>query len=142
VRKLVFLTAGAFLFFCLAGTLSADARRGAKKTKYVKVKGGLKSLMAYGKSQGDMAEELKEETEKYRKVKIAIERGELKKGESAKRMADEYGEPVIVLDEGGASKWVYKPATDTFFDGAKIYLTFDGKDELAGWEEVAAVEKE
>lgn len=142
MRKLVFLTAGAVLVFCLTGTMSANAEEGAKKIKYVKVKGGLNSLIAYGKSQGDMVQELKKETEKYRKVKAAIERKELKKGESAERMTAEYGEPVIVLDEGDSSKWVYKPDTSTFFDGTKIYLTFDGKDELTGWEEVAVEEKE
>lgn len=114
-----------------------------KKVKWVKVKDGLKSLIAYGKTQGDMKEDFNDETKAYRRVKEAIDHKELRKGESSEKIIKEYGSPTITLTEEGGDlvKMVYKPGKESFFDGNKVYLFFNDSDQLIMWEIVEAKEK-
>ncbi|MDO8436462.1 MAG: hypothetical protein Q7S82_03775, partial [bacterium] len=37
-----------------------------------------------------------------------------------------YGDPVVELnnEKDGAEKWIYKPESSSYSEGAKIYLTF------------------
>ncbi len=96
----------------------------------------LKTLMELGKSQGEIAKALKEETDSYNRVKEAIDSGKLKEGETAENIRKKFGEPVIdVFDEKrGSVKWLYMPATSTHFEGEKLYL-FIGEDSLlVGWQ--------
>ena len=94
---------------------------------------GLSTLMAAGKSQDEAELELQRETKAYNSVKSAIEKGQIKKGDSQKKVQARYGDPVIIVpDKDYAEKWVYKPGHATFFDSAKIYLIFDSEGSLAG----------
>ncbi|MBL7071462.1 MAG: hypothetical protein ISS26_04755 [Candidatus Omnitrophica bacterium] len=96
----------------------------------------LKTLMELGKSQGEIAKALKNETKIYDKVKKAIESGKLKEGEEAEAIRKNYGEPVIdVFDKKrDAIKWLYMPATSSHFEGEKLYLFIDKDDKLVGWQ--------
>ena len=125
-----------FLFFLAAGNvLPEESEKKTKKVKYVKVKYGTRTLIRLGKSMGDMAEELKQDTKRHRKLAKAIDHETLKKGESSSKVEKTFGEPVIILsnEKEKVTKWIYKPGNVTFFDNKKIYLIFDENDKLAGW---------
>ena len=137
MNKIAVIILVLFLSCCIPGdAVRAEEKAGRKKpVKYVKSKDGIKALMAFAKSHGKMIQELKEETENYRKIAAALDRGQLKHGESAKRIKTRYGEPVIVLSEEGErlTKWVYKPSDKSFFSDEKVYLIFNKENELIGW---------
>jgi hypothetical protein len=125
-----------FLLCSAEGSVLAEEKKTQpKKVKYVKSKYGVKALMGLGKSMGDMSEELKQETKKYRKVKKAIDHETLKVGESSSKVEKTFGEPVIILsnEREKIAKWIYKPGNVTFFEGEKIYLIFDENNKLTGW---------
>ena len=108
------------VFVCCAFSSSASA-------------GPLFELMAVGESQKEMEKELAKETKAYKAIKKAIERGRIKKGESADEIIKMYGAPVVTLsDDQYAEKWVYKPGYASYFDGVKIYLFFDDDETLKG----------
>ncbi|HPM42349.1 MAG TPA: hypothetical protein PLV52_00745 [Candidatus Omnitrophota bacterium] len=88
---------------------------------------GIQTLIAAGKNMGDIQKALNEETDRYERVKAAIESGRLKKGASKYDIIAEYGEPVIENMDNikNREKLVYMPATSSFFKGPKIYLYFD-----------------
>lgn len=71
--------------------------------------------------------ELNEETVRFNSIKSAIESGALKKGLSRQAVSSQYGEPVVVNEDRATNRerWVYKPASSSFFEGAKAYLFFD-----------------
>ena len=96
----------------------------------------LKTLLELGKNQDRIAKALKQETKNYNKVKEAIGSGELKEGEPADKIREEYGEPVIdVFDKKrNTVKWLYMPETSTHFEGEKLYLFMDKDDKLVGWQ--------
>jgi hypothetical protein len=137
MNRIIVLILFLFLFSCIpGGETSAKEKSGSKKkVKYVKSKYGLKALMELAKNRGSMIQEFRRETENYRKVKVALDHGELKYGETASRIKSKYGEPVIMLSEekGRLTKWVYKPGQKSFFSGEKVYLVFGEDDKLIGW---------
>ena len=96
----------------------------------------LKTLLELGKNQDRIAKALKQETKNYNKVKGAIEKGGLKEGETADKIREKYGEPVIdVFDKKrNTVKWLYMPETSTHFEGEKLYLFMDKDDKLVGWQ--------
>ena len=145
MNKIAIIVLGLFLFSCVSGTWTAAKEKTGKKkrVKYVKSKNGLKSLMTFAKDRGSMVQEYKEETENYRKVRTALDRGMLKHGESASRIKRKYGEPVIMLPEenGKFVKWIYKPGDKTFFSERKVYLIFDENDKLLGWHSLRPAEQ-
>jgi len=88
---------------------------------------GLDTLIAIGKSQAEMQKALDEETKAFERVKRAVETGDISKGQGKAGIRDKYGEPVVATQDSttGKEKWVYLPATSSFFKGAKMYLFFD-----------------
>ncbi|MDD5488048.1 MAG: hypothetical protein PHH49_03675 [Candidatus Omnitrophica bacterium] len=107
-----------------------------EKIRYVKVKGGLDTLIKVAQSNAELAKELKEETKSFERINKAIMSGELKTGEKGEDISREYGLPVIVLEGRGTGpdKWVYKPSEDDYFKGDKIYLYIDEEGLLSGWD--------
>lgn len=87
----------------------------------------LKTLIEAGKSQTQMQEIYKTETKRFETVKKGIKSGAISKGLSKEKIVQRYGEPVVIVSDSqtGREKWVYKPASSSFFEGAKIYLFFD-----------------
>ena len=88
---------------------------------------GLDALVEIGKSQTEMQKILDLETNTFERVKSAVERGEISKGRTKTAIKDKYGEPVVITQDAAdrREKWVYKPATSSFFKGVKICLFFD-----------------
>ncbi|OGW75979.1 MAG: hypothetical protein A2Z72_04785 [Omnitrophica bacterium RBG_13_46_9] len=94
---------------------------------------GLSALIEVGKSQEEMLKAENEETERFEEIRNAVESGQIRKGDSQESVAKKYGEPIIMLkDEDYAEKWVYKPASSSWFSGIKIYLFFDKDKNLCG----------
>lgn len=88
---------------------------------------GLRNLIEVAKSQADMQRVYEEETYAYRQVKKAVESGKIEKGRSEADILSRYGKPVVSQKDldGVRDKWIYKPATSSFFSGPKICLFFD-----------------
>ncbi|NQT32172.1 MAG: hypothetical protein HQ594_00690 [Candidatus Omnitrophica bacterium] len=97
----------------------------------------LDTLIEVDESQKKMGKELKYETASYERIKKAVSAGVLTEGLDAVRIQKKYGSAVVVLsEEDGSSKWVYKPARESFFTGEKVYLIFNEDDELVSWEQI------
>jgi hypothetical protein len=94
---------------------------------------GIGTLVEAGKSMDSAKRELSEETASYERVRSAIESGALQIGQSARGIEAQYGKPVVRNEDFSTKgeRWVYKPARSSFFEGARIYLYFDGKGSLA-----------
>lgn len=97
---------------------------------------GLGTLIEVGKAQTDIQRAYDEETKSYERVRRDVENGSIKKGDSKKDFLREYGKPVVMMQdkEKNREKWVYKPASSSFFKGARINVFFnaDGAiDEIA-----------
>jgi len=87
---------------------------------------GLGSLAKVGKSQGEMGKTLACETRSYESVRKALESGSIKIGDDSTSVQKRYGAPVVIVQQnGGTERWVYKPAYASHFDNVKIYLSFD-----------------
>lgn len=88
---------------------------------------GLDTLIDVGKHMKDVEQGYKEETKNFENIKSALDNGSLKTGEPKYSVRKKYGDPVIDLpkDANGPEKWVYKPASSSYFEGIKIYLYFD-----------------
>jgi len=121
-----------------------EKKKKEKKIKYVKPKGWLGHLMQIGKARGDMEEELKKETESYRKIKKAIDQEHIKENERGQVISEKFGAPSIKLVENDKihTRWVYKQGETSYFEGEKIYLFFNENNKLAGWEIIPAKVKE
>ncbi|MBU1656663.1 MAG: hypothetical protein KJ995_03065 [Candidatus Omnitrophica bacterium] len=122
-----------------AGT-RAEAKReksdsGSKKIKYVKVPGGLKTIMELDRSNRAMLDGVKGETVNFDRVRKAVEYGNLNIGASSDKVIEEVGHPVITVydEQTDTVQWVYKPGTSSFFEKYKIYLIFDLDGILIGW---------
>ncbi|MDD5496513.1 MAG: hypothetical protein PHP46_05385 [Candidatus Omnitrophica bacterium] len=89
---------------------------------------GLQALIEVGRSMKDVKQASDEETKNFGRAKSAVEGERIKKGQTKQEVMRSCGEPVIMVQEHGREKWVYKPAEATFFKGTKIYLFF-GPDE-------------
>src|SRR3989338_785344 len=88
---------------------------------------GLDNLIEAGRNMSDIGRAMDAETKTFENVKRAIKNGTLKIGESKDSIRTRYGEPVIELEKeaNAPGKWVYMPASSTFFKGIRIYLIFD-----------------
>lgn len=93
---------------------------------------GLGELMDIARSQKDAQATYAQETRDFERVKEAIDKGAIKKGQSKKEIQNRYGEPVVSIPEYGTGreKWIYKPAKSSFFSGVKAYLYFDKDNNL------------
>jgi hypothetical protein len=87
---------------------------------------GLGALIEVGKAQAEIQRAYDEETKAFERVRDAIERGAIKKGDDKKDILREYGEPVVILkdNKNNREKWVYKPASSSFFKGVRINIFF------------------
>ncbi len=108
-----------------------------KKEKWVKSKGGLKSLMQFSTDRDMMEDEYHQETRTYNKAARAVNENGLRRGMSSKDVVKKIGEPIIYLKEkdGAETRWVYKKGTVDYFSSEKVYLFFDNNtNELLRWE--------
>ena len=100
---------------------------------------GLGDLMEIARAQKDAQATYAQETRAFERVKEAIDKGTIKKGQSKKEIQNRYGDPVVSIPEYGTKreKWIYKPAKSSFFSGVKAYLYFDKDSSL---DEIKVVE--
>ena len=98
---------------------------------------GLDTLIEVGRGQAEIQRAYYEETRQYEGVKRAIDRGDIKKGQTKKEIRGEYGGPVVEFYDiiTKRDEWIYKPAKSDFFgSGIKACLYFDKEgllDEIA-----------
>jgi len=81
-----------------------------------------------------MEKELRKETRTYEKLRRYIELEKLTLGFESGFIERKVGLPVIQFQEENGQKWVYKPATSSWFDEDKIYLYFNEDNKLQSWE--------
>lgn len=94
---------------------------------------GLDTLIEVGRGQAAIQRAYYEETRTYEGVKRAVDRGDIKKGQTKKEIKDEYGDPVVDFYDfiTKRNEWIYKPANSDFLGaGIKICLYFDKDDKL------------
>ena len=93
---------------------------------------GIGELVDIARAQADAQKTYAAETRAFESVKVGIESGAIKKGQSKKEIADRYGEPVVNMTDSatGREKWIYKSAKSSFFEGTRIYLYFDKNSNL------------
>jgi hypothetical protein len=91
----------------------------------------LSELLEIGKEQDEIQSALKDETKCYNKISSAVSDGQLTIGLSKDEIFNEYGQPsVIVPQNDGQTKAVYKPSNRSYFDNEKVTLFFDAHDKL------------
>lgn len=88
---------------------------------------GIGTLIQVGKSMDDAERALAKETAQYEKVKAGLDSGEIKKGMAQGEVIKKYGQPQVAFKDSMTKrdKWVYKPGSSNYFEGAKIYIFFD-----------------
>ena len=93
---------------------------------------GLGELMDIARAQKDAQATYERETRAFERVKEAIDKGTIKKGQSKKEIENRYGDPVVNIPEYGTGreKWIYKPAKSSFFEGVKAYIYFDKENNI------------
>ena len=137
IKKITVFAIGLVLFICIVSDLTIVSARESrrKRKKSGRSKSGLKSLIQFSKDRNAMVKEYNMETKNYDRIREAVDQGYLDKGESASRIKSRYGEPVIILPDTkeNITKWVYKPASATYFSDEKVYLIFDENDEFVEW---------
>ena len=87
---------------------------------------GLGTLMDIAQSQDLIKRQYEQETRAFEKVKNAIERGDIKKGQAKDYILSKYGRPVVAVKDldGKREDLIYKPASSSFFDGVRATLIF------------------
>ena len=110
-------TTAIIIIFCLWPVLNCYAE-------------GLDTLIEVGKTQQDISKAYAQETKNFEGVKKAIENGAIKIGLSRDDIKKKFGEPVIAVREDAREKWIYKPASSSFFEGVKINLFFSANGAL------------
>jgi hypothetical protein len=100
---------------------------------------GIGSLIEVGKSMDVAKKELAAETARFNSIKSAVESGALQKGLSRQAILSQYGEPVVMNEDFTTKRerWVYKPASSSFFEGSRIYLYFDANGSLVEIKNIA-----
>ena len=118
------LLSAIFILFLLSSPLSCTSIGG---------------LMDIARAQKDAQVAYAKETKTFTRIKEAIDKGTIKKGQSKKDIETRYGDPVVSISEYGTGreKWIYKPAKSSFFVGIKAYLYFDKDNNL---DEIKVVE--
>ena len=132
-----FSTVFLVLYFSCVFVPNAESKEPKKKVRYVKSKDGLRTLMAMSSDRGKMIREFNNDTKSFEKILKAISDSRIKKGDIADKIKKKYGEPVVIVPEdesGTLSRWVYKPGTESFFEGNKAYLIFDQEGHLEKFE--------
>jgi len=87
---------------------------------------GLNTLIELGKNQVEIMKDYEAQTKIFKKIKGASAAGELKKGLTKDYIKKTYGEAVVNVKDvkSGRDKWVYMPASSSFFKGEKIHIYF------------------
>jgi formylmethanofuran dehydrogenase subunit D len=87
---------------------------------------GLDVLIQVAKSQAEIKNQYEEETKNFKKVKVAIENGAIKKGQSKAEIQSRYGAPVVSVKDadGRREDCIYKPDTSSFFKGVRATLVY------------------
>jgi len=138
VERNILVAWAAFMAISCAGCVFLCGESGAKQ-KWERSKDGLKALMELAKDRGKMEKDYKAETSDYDKIKKAVDNDALEKGWQSFEVEKKFGEPVVILPDGGGERWVYKPATGSFLDNVpKVYLFFDTEKKLSSWKAVEA----
>lgn len=88
---------------------------------------GIGSLIEVGKSMELSQKESGQETVNFENVRNAVGNGLLKKGQARQAIWSQFGEPVVINQDlrTKRERWVYKPASSSFFGREKIVLFFD-----------------
>jgi hypothetical protein len=102
---------------CLAATCRAE---------------GINTLMEASKGMDEAKKELDAETAGFNRVKNAVDNGAIQKGQPRQAILNQYGQPVVMNEDLATKRerWVYKPASSSFFEGARITLFFDANGTL------------
>lgn len=95
---------------------------------------GIATLNAVGKDEKVQREALLKDDSNFKKIKAAISQKKLTLNLTSTEAARLYGNPVAVVSQGTASKWVFKGQESGLLGGPKIYLFFDESNRLTGWE--------
>lgn len=87
---------------------------------------GLNTLIEISKDQADIQKGYAGETSSYEGVKRGVDSGSIVKGQDKNAISGKFGAPVVIVGEYGTDreKWIYKPASSSFFGGPKISLFF------------------
>lgn len=94
----------------------------------------INKMMALKRSDDMKQYVLNQETASFEKVKKYMDSGKMEKGMGMQSVLKEFGEPLLIYYESPGAKWVYKPASASWFEGEKIYLFFDEEGKLVKWE--------
>ena len=111
----------------VAAVLFLPLMAGCSSTK------GIKTLADMGKDADYHDQMVRSETQRLENVRSAIEQGELWTGMTAAELVDQCGEPVIAMEEGRETVYVYKDGESTWFTPKKIYVHFDESMRLTSW---------
>ena len=108
---------------------------------------GLDNLIAIARNQGEIQREFAGRTKNYNAIKAAYDNGAISKGKAKEDIEKRYGGPDVIIDAsaGKREKWIYKPASASFFGGERIALYFNdsgGLDEIVFQPEIKKEEKE
>ena len=77
---------------------------------------------------------LRREEQSYQKIREAVRQGALRKGTAAEEFVRDYGRPVVEIGKkDGASKWLYKPASGSWFDSPRVAVYFDAAGKVSRW---------
>ena len=90
----------------------------------------LDTLLELKSEQGALDDTLAEETKNFDRLRNALEKKEIQKGDSKEAVRLKAGEPVVIYREKRRIKWVYK---EIGFKGPKIYLFFNPAGKLSDY---------
>jgi hypothetical protein len=94
---------------------------------------GISTLSAMGADADYHEERVRTETERFESVRHAILENRIARGMTSAAFVREYGEPVIAMEEGGRTVYLYKPGNVSWFSSEKIYIYFDSAMILDEW---------
>ncbi len=97
-------------------------------------------LREMAKDEKEKENVLKQETEAYEKIREALDEGRVEPGWSEEQVRDAFGDPVIVNQENGMTRYAYKPGNASWFEDRKVYLYFDSGGTLVKIEQLRPAE--
>ena len=94
----------------------------------------LQTLAEQGRAEGEKQKVLAAQEARFQKIRRALVGRELKRGMPAAEIRRMAGDPVVVVSGGRGKEWGYASKHGNWFGGPEIFLFFDAKDALRGWE--------
>ena len=95
----------------------------------------LGTLKEQGKDEAEKEIILAEQEARFQAVRKALVGKELGIGVLSKEVLSKYGKPVVADSAGGqGEKWLYRSRKGKWLDRPWVYLYFDQKKSLSGWE--------